>query len=71
MTSINVLGDRLVCPSCDRIADADLFRDRSGALRCGQCAPRRKRRGSVVVLLGCGRASAVPIAQGPGSRVAP
>ena len=70
MTSINVLGDRVVCPTCDRVGDADLFLDRSGTLHCGQCAPRRRRRGSVVVPLGCGRASAVPIAQRPGSREA-
>ena len=67
---VGILGDRIVCPSCSRTVEADLFRDRRGELRCGQCGTRRKRRRSVVVLLGCGRASAVPVAQKPGSREA-
>ena len=70
MITTEILGDRIVCPSCSRTVEADLFRDRSGELRCGQCGTRRKPRRSVVVLLGCGRASAVPIAQRPGSREA-
>jgi hypothetical protein len=70
LAPVRILGDRAICPSCDRIVEAELFRDRSGALRCGQCGTRRKRRGGVVVLLGCGRASAVPIAQKPGTREA-
>jgi hypothetical protein len=45
MMGVDILGDRVICPSCQRVTEADLFYDRHGELRCGQCAtgPRRRR----------------------------
>ena len=35
--SVDVWGDRVVCPTCERPADDDLYPTEDGELRCGQC----------------------------------
>ena len=35
--SVDMRGDRVVCPSCDRLADGDLYPTEDGGLRCAQC----------------------------------
>jgi hypothetical protein len=69
--NVDIWGDRIVCPACSRTTEADLFYDRHGELRCGQCAARpRGRRRSVLIALGLGRSGAVPIGRKPGTQEA-
>ena len=35
--SVDVWGDRVVCPTCDRPADDDLYPTADGGPRCSQC----------------------------------
>ena len=34
----NVLGDRVICPTCGRMVEVDLFPNEDGELSCRQCA---------------------------------
>ena len=35
--SVDIWGDQVVCPTCDRLADDDLYPTDDGELRCRQC----------------------------------
>ena len=35
--SVAVLGDHVACPTCDRLADDDLYPADDAGLRCRQC----------------------------------
>jgi hypothetical protein len=70
MDGVDVWGDRVICPSCQRVTEADLFRDRHGELRCAQCATGPRRRRTVLIPLGLGRTAAVSLERRPGTREA-
>jgi hypothetical protein len=35
--SVDVWGDRVICPTCDRLADGEFYPTADGGLRCSQC----------------------------------
>ena len=41
--SVDVWGDRVICPTCERPADDDLYPSDDSGLRCSQCIDDERR----------------------------